>query len=131
MRAEPAAARIHRAARPSTAEDETALLLEAMRALRRQGDPARARVLLTRYLQQHPTGALAEEALAMSIEAAVAAHDADAPALARRYLRSYPGGPFRAVATQALSQPRFADRRLIAVGLGGVGGGVDGHVEER
>ena len=66
-------------------------------------DPARARVLLGRYLQEHPNGALAEEALAMSIEAAVAAHDGEAPALARRYLRSYPAGPFRSVALQALS----------------------------
>ena len=81
------------------------MLLEAMRALRRQSDPARARVLLGRYLQQHPNGALAEEALAMSIEAAAAAHDGDAPALARRYLRIYPSGPFRSVALQALAPP--------------------------
>ncbi|MES1209893.1 MAG: hypothetical protein ABUS79_28490 [Pseudomonadota bacterium] len=100
---EPAGSHVRRAARPDTREEETALLLEAMRALRRQRDPARARVLLGRYLQQHPNGALAEEALAMSIEAAVAAHDGDAPGLARRYLRSYPAGPFRSVALQALA----------------------------
>jgi outer membrane PBP1 activator LpoA protein len=100
--AQPAVPRVRHAARPASNEEETALLLDAMRALRRQSDPARARVLLGRYLQQNPNGALAEEALAMSIEAAVAAHDGDAPALARHYLRSYPSGPFRSVAVQAL-----------------------------
>jgi len=101
--AEPAVSHPRRAARAETREEDTTLLLDAMRALRRQHDPARARVLLGRYLQQHPNGALAEEALAMSIEAAVAAHDADAAGLARRYLRSYPSGPFRSVALRALA----------------------------
>ncbi|MFL5306307.1 MAG: hypothetical protein ACJ8F1_13900 [Polyangia bacterium] len=101
--AEPAVSHVRRPARAESREEETALLLEAMRALRRQRDPARARLLLDRYLQQHPNGALAEEALAMSIEAAVAAHDGEAPGLARRYLRSYPAGPFRSVAQQALT----------------------------
>ena len=95
---------VRRPVRADSREEETALLLDAMRALRRQHDPVRARVLLGRYLQEHPNGALAEEALAMSIEAAVAAHDSDAPALARRYLRSYPSGPFRSVALQAAPQ---------------------------
>ncbi|HVV16304.1 MAG TPA: hypothetical protein VHH90_03800 [Polyangia bacterium] len=103
VRSESAVTHVRRTARPDTREEETALLLEAMRALRRQRDPGRARALLGRYLQQHPNGALAEEALAMSIEAAVAAHDVDAPALARRYLHSYPSGPFRSVAQQALA----------------------------
>ena len=55
----------------------------------------RARALLARYLGRHPNGALAEEALALSIEAAVAHHDADAAALGARYLQRYPAGPFR------------------------------------
>lgn len=80
--------------------EETSIVLEAMRALRLERNPVRARVLLARYLDRHPTGTLAEEALAMSIEAAVAHHDADAGALGARYLRLYPSGPFRALARQ-------------------------------
>ena len=48
------------------------------------------------------TATLAEEALAMSIEAAIAHHDADVAALASRYLRLYPHGSFQALARQAL-----------------------------
>lgn len=76
-------------------------MLAGMRALRVDHDPARARGLLATYLQRHPNGALAEEALALTIEAAVAHHDGDAAALGARYLRRYPAGPFRALAEQA------------------------------
>ena len=82
-------------------EEETLAVLAAMRALRLDHDPIRARALLARYLGRHPNGALAEEALALSIEAAVAHHDADAAALGARYLQRYPSGPFRALALQA------------------------------
>jgi hypothetical protein len=82
--------------------EDTSAVLEAVRALRRQHDPARARRLLAAYLEQHPNGALAEEALAMSIEAALVERDGDAPALARQYLSRYPAGPFRGLAQQAL-----------------------------
>lgn len=85
---------------PSGAAEDTAVVLEAMRALRLERNPVRARVLLNRYLDRHPTGTLAEEALAMSIEAAVAHHDADAAALGAHYLRLYPTGPFHALASQ-------------------------------
>ena len=64
-----------------------------MRALRVEANPVRARRLLAGYLDRYPNGSLAEEALAMSIEAAVAHGDDDAPVLARRYVRRYPGGP--------------------------------------
>jgi hypothetical protein len=74
-----------------------------MRALRVERNPARARALLARYLGEHPSGDLAEEALALSIEAAVAQHDADVAALAARYLRLYPHGSFQALARQALA----------------------------
>ncbi|HEY4185340.1 MAG TPA: hypothetical protein VGP07_09740 [Polyangia bacterium] len=57
--------------------------------------------MLTRYLEQHPDGTLAEEALALSIEAAVAHRDADAAELGRRYLRRYPAGRFTALALRA------------------------------
>jgi hypothetical protein len=75
-----------------------------MRALRVERNPVRARALLARYLGEHPKGSLAEEALAMSIEAAIADHDADVTALAARYLRLYPQGSFQALARQALAQ---------------------------
>jgi hypothetical protein len=84
----------------AAAGEDTSVVLEAMRALRLERNPVRARVLLARYLDRHPTGTLAEEALAMSIEAAVAHHDADAAALGARYLRLYPSGPFHALARQ-------------------------------
>ena len=82
--------------------DDTTPVLEAMRALRVEGSPARARRLLAGYLDHHPNGSLAEEALAMSIEAAVAHEDDDAPVLARRYMRRYPSGHFSAVARRTL-----------------------------
>jgi hypothetical protein len=63
--------------------------------------PVRARGLLARYLAEHPSGNLAEEALALSIEAALAHHDADVAAVANRYLRLYPQGSFAALARQA------------------------------
>ena len=96
VRARPAAA--------ATAED-TAAIMEAMRALRVERDPARARQLLARYLARSPNGALAEEALALSLEAAVARSDGDAATLAARYLKLYPTGPFGALARQTLKVP--------------------------
>lgn len=88
-------------AAPPPGEQDTQAVLEGMRALRLDRDPVRARALLARYLDRQPNGALAEEALALSIEAAVAHHDADAPALAARYLRRYPAGAFVALAREA------------------------------
>jgi hypothetical protein len=90
------------AARDRETEDqETQSVLAGMRALRVDHDPVRARGLLARYLERHPNGALAEEALALTIEAAMAHRDGDAPALGVRYLRRYPGGPFRELAFRA------------------------------
>jgi hypothetical protein len=102
----PAVARVHHVAPPPPApsppaETESQAVLEAMRALRLDKNPVRARALLAKYLERNPNGALAEEALALSIEAAVAHHDADAAALGARYLRRYPSGPFRGVALEA------------------------------
>jgi hypothetical protein len=87
----------------AAATEDASPVLEAMRALRLERNPVHARALLARYLEQHPTGTLAEEALAMTIEAAVAHHDADATALSARYLRLYPLGPFRSLASQTLA----------------------------
>jgi len=86
---------------PPQAETESQVVLEGMCALRLEKNPVRARGLLARYLERNPDGALAEEALALSIEAAVAHHDPDAAALGARYLRRYPSGPFRTLALDA------------------------------
>jgi hypothetical protein len=90
----PQSAHPRRQANPNGTED-TGPLLEAMRALRIDHNPVRARELLTDYLAQHPRGFLAEEALVMLVEAAAAHHDSDAGALVARYHRLYPDGAFR------------------------------------
>ena len=79
----------------------TQVVLAGMRALRVDHDPVRARALLARYLGRHPNGALAEEALALTIEAALAHQDDDAAGLGARYLRQYPAGPFKELALRA------------------------------
>jgi hypothetical protein len=89
--------------KPRAGEDPTQVA-EAVRALRKQGDFARAQALLDRYLKDNPRGALAEDALALSIEAASARKDGRAADYARRYLARYPHGRFRTVAEQALSR---------------------------
>ena len=73
------------------------LLVDAMLALRRARDFARAGALLEQYLTKYPRGALREEAIALAVEAAAARTD-----FARRdywaavYLKDYPTGRFRA-----------------------------------
>lgn len=77
------------------------LVFSAMRALRQEGRPDRAAKLLEEYLRNYPRGALAEEALALSVEAAAQRGDARARALADRYLKRYPNGQFRVAAERA------------------------------
>jgi hypothetical protein len=89
------------AATPSTASPGGALMIEAMQA-RRSGDMARAASLLAEYRAKYPDGDLHEEALALSIEAAVARGDDNAPRLAAQYLKRYPNGRFREQAEKAL-----------------------------
>ncbi len=102
----PAAAHARRA-RTAGEDGETRLLFDATRALRRDRDPQRAGALLDDYFRRYPRGALAEEALAVAIEAATARGDARARTLARRYLARYPSGQFRALPPSA----RWADPR--------------------
>ena len=83
------------------AELDAVLVLDAIAALRREHDPARARERLDLYAKRNPNGPLIEEALALSIEAAMAEGDARAVVLADRYLARYPTGRFRAAAQQA------------------------------
>ncbi len=75
-----------------TPGEDPALIRSAIDALRRRRDPADARRTLERYLRQHPNGIFAEEARALSIEAAVAMGDPRAKEIAEAYLRSYPRG---------------------------------------
>ncbi len=100
------ASRVRHSNPPGLAGDDgSAYVLEGMRALRVEGDPVRARAFLSEYLDRHPRGTLAEEALAISIEAALAHRDPDAPALGARYVAAYPGGAFGALARQAEARP--------------------------
>ncbi len=83
--------------------EDPSLVVEATRALRVARDARRARLLAARYLHQYPGGALAEEARAIVVEAALAERDADGPAQAAQYLALYPHSPFRAAIERALS----------------------------
>lgn len=89
---------------PPRAGEDPAAVLEAVRALRREGDPARAQQLLDRYLADNPKGALREDALALAMEAAAARQDPRAADYARRYLARYPAGRFRSVAERLLAR---------------------------
>ncbi len=88
-----------RAAR-APSEDER-LVFDAMRALRQEGQADRAARALDEYLRRHPQGELAEEALALSIEAALVRGDPRAKDMTSRYLAMYPKGRFRQVAERA------------------------------
>lgn len=85
-------------------DDETLLLVEAVRALRREHRPEAASALLEEYLRRHPDGALREEGLALAFEAAAAAKNQErALVLAREYIERYPAGQFRARAEAIVS----------------------------
>jgi hypothetical protein len=85
---------------PSPGED-TGLVFDAMRALRQEAHPELASMLLDEYLRRFPQGSLAEEALALSIEAAARRGDARTRKLVGQYLSRYPLGHFRAAVENA------------------------------
>jgi hypothetical protein len=93
-----------RASHARARSEDPSQVVMALEALRKQHDPDRAATLLATYLAAHPRGALVEEALALSIEAASARHDPAAADFARRYLRDYPRGRFRPTAETALAR---------------------------
>lgn len=86
--------------------EDPSQVVAAVEALRKQRDPDRAAKLLAEYLAGHPRGALVEEAVALSIEAAAARHDPAAATFARRYLKQFPRGRFRLTAEAALAHNR-------------------------
>jgi hypothetical protein len=75
-----------------------------MRA-RREGNPTQVEALAAEYRQRHPHGALGEEALMLSIEAAQSRGDPKARVLAREYLSRFPAGRFRSQAERAVATP--------------------------
>lgn len=83
-------------------EADAELLVEAMRA-RGAGDPARVSQLVDEYRAKHPQGVLQEEALILSIEAAVAQKSPNASSLAQQYLKRFPRGRFATQARRALA----------------------------
>ncbi|MGC4086952.1 MAG: hypothetical protein QM756_03440 [Polyangiaceae bacterium] len=88
-------------AHSATATDASNLVVGAMHSLRQQKRPEQAAKQLDEYMRRYPSGALAEEALALSVEAAVQRGDARARDLAERYLAKYPSGRFRSAAERA------------------------------
>ncbi len=88
---------------PAAVEDP-AYVGAALRVLRTDHDPARALRLLAKYLKAYPRGMLSEEALALSIEAAMDLGSPNAASFAQRYLKEYPNGRFREAADQALGR---------------------------
>jgi hypothetical protein len=91
-----------RRATKAASPEDLLLLQDAIRTLRVERNPARARTLLTAYLDRYPRSELAEEALVTLIQAAAAHHDSDVHALAARYFKAYPRGTFRSSVEQAV-----------------------------
>ncbi|MES1183283.1 MAG: hypothetical protein ABUL60_05680 [Myxococcales bacterium] len=89
--------------RPSALSD-VARVHEAAKALRHDADPERALQLLERGAPV--TGPLAEEALALRIEASRSRGDGRQAKLAAAYLAQYPNGRYRELAKQALSSKK-------------------------
>jgi hypothetical protein len=93
-----------RAAPPVTAAplSDVARVHEAAKALRHDADPERALQLLEPP-GSRITGPLAEEALALRIEASAARGDGRRAKLAAAYLAQYPKGRYKELATKALA----------------------------
>jgi Tfp pilus assembly protein PilF len=80
------------------------LIVSAIRALRREGDPRRALSLAEEAQRKYPRGIQTEEAMALSIEAAAACGESDtAQRWAKRYLERFPAGRFRELARRTVA----------------------------
>jgi hypothetical protein len=87
-------------------EDESTLIVRAVRALRREGDPARAQTLAEQALVRFPHGAQVEEAMALVMESASARGDAGgAQRAASAYLDRFRYGRFADRAQRILASP--------------------------
>jgi hypothetical protein len=74
---------------------ESVLMVQAVRALRRDRDPARAQALAEEALRRYPKGPQVEEAMDLLMEAAAERGDAaGAQRAAERYLARFPSGRF-------------------------------------
>jgi hypothetical protein len=83
---------------------ESSLMVDAVRALRHDRDPARALSLAEVAMDRYPQGAQVEEAIALGMEAATAAGDPlTARKLAERYLAGFRTGQFADRAQQIVS----------------------------
>jgi hypothetical protein len=93
----PTAAQARRMIEPSVnpSSGESVLMVQAVRALRREGDAARAQSLAEEALRKYPHGSQVEEAMVLAMEAAAArGDDAGAERAAERYLARFPAGRF-------------------------------------
>jgi hypothetical protein len=76
----------------------------AVIALRRDGDAERAARLLDQAYAGSARGVLAEEVMALRVEAALMRRDARAEHYAKQYLARYPSGRYRSAVAKALAQ---------------------------
>jgi outer membrane PBP1 activator LpoA protein len=87
-------------------DDESTLIVRAVRALRHEGDPARAQALAEQSLARFPHGAQIEEAMALVMESAFARGDAaGAQRAASAYLDRFRSGRFADRAQRILASP--------------------------
>jgi hypothetical protein len=90
---------------PTSSDSE--LVHRALKALRHDHDPALAARLLDQQRAAVRGGPLAEEALALQIEATSSLRQVRSRDFAREYLARYPNGRYRSVAEKVLQDPQL------------------------
>jgi hypothetical protein len=86
---------------------DSELVHRALKALRHDHDPALAARLLDQQRATVHGGPLAEEALALQIEATSSLRQVRSRDFAREYLARYPNGRYHSVAEKALQDPQL------------------------